>query len=76
MIVTIAICVTVAVCTFFISRASISITIKRVGEDAPVVDVPDIDTVYENVEKDTEKVPNFADVIAVINKDFGGLGDE
>lgn len=71
-----AICVTAVLCVWLASKAHIKITIERTGDDdfttAPE-ELIDIDKVYDEMAKDGNPAPNFADVIKAINEDFGGI---
>lgn len=70
------ICGTVLACVALVSHARWTIVVKHVSDTpaapAPSVDVPDIDEVYKQIDKE-DAVPNFTDVIDTINKEFGGL---
>ena len=77
MVETIIICTTVLGCVALISKAHWTVTINQVTDAVPQqpAAVPDIDKVYEQLDKE-DPVPNFADVINAINKEFGGVNDD
>ena len=66
------ICVTAIICVALISGANVSITIKHEYINN-TEETQDIQEVYDEISKDGDNPPNFADVIDVINKEFGGV---
>lgn len=73
MIEIICICVTVIVCVCMLSRANWTITIKNqpLENAQQYITHEDLEQAYEDLDKDP--VPNFTDVIDIINKEFEGV---
>lgn len=73
------ICATVIISVYILAHTDVHITITHHGDDYRGTDKPsitesDIEKAYEELDKDP--VPTFADVIDVINKEFGGVDYE
>lgn len=70
------ICCTIVICVCVLARANIRITITHHGDthqEVPtkVITDEEVTKAYEDLQKNP--VPTFADVINVINEEFGGV---